>query len=135
MTRQAKRVGEVVARDLLSLLPFGPVPETLCSLSVHEDQKILVVKLYNLLVDACAAYLGVRDGTIMPLNLHYDGAGQLGNVAANESRSLDIDVQRHLRRGRDQPSSSMKSRSNLNCRREFLARSIFIVMYTALLVG
>ena len=43
---------EVIARDLLALLPLDPVPEALCSLSVHEDQKILVVKLDDLLVDA-----------------------------------------------------------------------------------
>ena len=83
---------QVVARDLLTVLPLHPVPEALCSLSVHKDQEVLVVELGDFLVDARAC-LGVRDGAIVRFDLQYDGPGQLGKVAAGESRFLDIDVE------------------------------------------
>ena len=76
---------EVIARELLTVLPLDPVPEALGSLAVDEDQQVLVVMLGDFLVDG-GARLGIRDRAVVCLDFQDDGPGQFGDVPADESR-------------------------------------------------
>jgi hypothetical protein len=86
---------EVIARDLLTVLPLDPVPEALRSLSVDEYQEVLVMEFGDFFLNARAC-LGVWDRALVSFDLQYDGPGQFGDVAADEIRVPDLDFKRRF---------------------------------------
>ena len=79
---------QVVARKLLALLAFDPVPEALGSLAVHKDQQVLMVQLGDFLVN-CGPGLGIRDRAVVRLDLQNNRPAKLGDVAAIKVSVLD----------------------------------------------
>ena len=62
---------QVIARVELSVLAFDPIPKALCSLTVHEDEQVLVVQFCDFLMNGSAS-LGIWNVTFDGLNLEHD---------------------------------------------------------------